>query len=210
MADDWLLGASTSKADAEEVWLEAESANTISSPLRAWSDRADSSGGRYITVDAGNNSTAVPPATGVASYVFTVKGGIYKILGRVITLTNTVDDDSCWIRIQKATTQTKNHSSGWVRWNDIAWGQNWHWDEVHSSDDGNQTVQFTMTAGTYTLEFAYREDGLLLDRLLITNNLNLDQATLPPLPADLNEDRKIDFKDFAKLAGSWLEEQIWP
>ena len=210
MADNWLLGVLTFSANAEEIWLEAESANTISSPLRVWSDRTDASGGQYITVDAGNNSTAAPPDTGVASYVFTVKGGIYKILGRVITLTNTVDDDSCWIRIQKATTQTKNHSSGWVRWNDIAWGQNWHWDEAHSSDDGNQTVRFTMTAGTYTLEFAYREDGLLLDRLLITNNLNLDQATLPPLPADLNEDRRIDFKDFAKLAGSWLEEQLWP
>jgi hypothetical protein len=67
-----------------------------------------------------------------------------------------------------------------------------------------------MAAGTYTLEFAYRQDGVLLDLLLIANDLNLDQATLPPLAADLNEDRKIDLKDFTKLADSWLDELLWP
>jgi len=54
-----------------------------------------------------------------------------------------------------------------VRWNDIELGQDWHWDEVHSSDDGNETLEFTMAPGTYTLEFAYREDGLLLDAIVI-------------------------------------------
>ena len=30
------------------------------------------------------------------------------------------------------------------------------------------------------------------------------------LEADLYEDTKIDFKDFAKLAVWWLDEQLWP
>jgi len=29
-------------------------------------------------------------------------------------------------------------------------------------------VEFTMAPGTYTLEFAYREDGLLLDAIVIS------------------------------------------
>jgi len=31
-----------------------------------------------------------------------------------------------------------------------------------------------------------------------------------PLMADLNADKKVDFKDYAKLADSWLEEISWP
>jgi hypothetical protein len=33
---------------------------------------------------------------------------------------------------------------------------------------GGKTVLFTLPAGTYTLEIAYREDGCLLDALVIT------------------------------------------
>jgi hypothetical protein len=30
------------------------------------------------------------------------------------------------------------------------------------------------------------------------------------IPADLHQDNVINFKDFAKLADSWLEEVLWP
>jgi len=146
----------------------AEAAEAISAPLLIMSDILGTSGGEYITVVTGNNSTSEPPAEGVATYVFTVEGGTYKVLGRVITYNLDSGDDSCWIRIQGAATQTTNHSSGWVRWNDIEWGQDWHWDEVHSSEDGNTEVEWTMAPGTYTLEFAYREDGVLLDAIVIS------------------------------------------
>ena len=29
-------------------------------------------------------------------------------------------------------------------------------------------------------------------------------------PVDLNDDMKIDFKDYAAFAEQWLEEQLWP
>ena len=29
-------------------------------------------------------------------------------------------------------------------------------------------------------------------------------------PVDLNDDMKIDFKDYALLANQWLDEQLWP
>jgi len=166
--DDILLYRSAPAVPSEEIWIEAEAADTISEPLLILSDVPGTSGGEYITVMTGNESTSAPPDEGVATYGFTVEGGTYQILGRVITYNLDTGDDSCWFRIQGATTQTTNHSSGWVRWNDIELGQGWHWDVVHSSDDGNEIVEFTMAPGTYALEFAYREDGLLLDAIVIS------------------------------------------
>ena len=62
--------------------------------------------------------------------------------------------------------------SGWVRWNGINSNVEWHWEDVFSDDDsGNPTVHFTMAAGTYTLEIAYR-DGCRLDAFVITDKLD--------------------------------------
>jgi hypothetical protein len=84
--------------------------------------------------------------------------------GRVMT---SGDTDSFWLRLQGATTQTKSHASGWVRWNGLQDGD-WHWEDVFSSDDGNQIVLFTMKPGTSTLEVAHGEGTSLLDVLMIT------------------------------------------
>ena len=212
MANEWLLDLVTF-SDVAGVWFEAESANTMTDPLQTFSDRADASGGQYIAVEPGNNSTADPPTDGHATYVFYTDVGVYKIIARVVT--PTTSDDSFWFRIQGATTNTNNHSSGWVRWTaiDTQFGTDWHWDEVHSNDDNNQTVHFTLARGTHTLEIAYREDGALLDAFIITDDLNFDQRNLLPrgrLDTDLNADNKIGFKDYAILAGTWLDELLWP
>ncbi len=162
--DDIRLYASAPALAGEEIWLEAEAATTITAPLRVFSTIPGASGNQYIEVEAGNNSADAPPAQGVATYRFTVQGGTYKIHGRVVT---SGDADSFWLRIPGATTQTKNHpASGWVRWNGLQDGD-WHWEDVFSSDDANQTVFFTMKSGTYTLEVAYREETSLLDALVI-------------------------------------------
>ncbi len=206
MAGQWLL-EELIPGGAEEIWLEAESADTMTAPLQVWSDRADASGGQYIEVVPGNSSGSNPPTDGHATYVFTVTGGVYKIIGRLIAPSGS--DDSFWCRIEGATTNTTNHSSGWVRWGVVNSGS-WSWSSVQSMDDDGQTVEFTLAAGTYTLEIAYREDGTLLDRFLITDNLDLVPVTLSPMSADLNEDKTVDFKDYAVLADAWLDEQPWP
>ena len=64
-------------------------------------------------------------------------------------------------------TNTTNHASGWVRFNGIQAGDAWHWDVVHSDDDNQQEVEFTLSAGTHTLEIARREDGTLLDAIAV-------------------------------------------
>jgi hypothetical protein len=35
-------------------------------------------------------------------------------------------------------------------------------------------------------------------------------TSLVSIPADLQQDNVINFKDFAKLADSWLEQILWP
>jgi hypothetical protein len=44
----------------------------------------------------------------------------------------------------------------------------WGWEDVFSSDDDDVTVEFTLEAGTYTLEIRYRENESQLDALMIT------------------------------------------
>jgi hypothetical protein len=151
---------------SEELWLEAEAATTITEPMMIVDDPA-ASGGKYIGTDPSlTNSNNNPPApAGTATYTFTVAGGVYKLQFRV----NIPSGDSLWVRIPGATTQTANHSSGWVMFNGIEPGNFWHWDDVFSDDDpGNPTVQFTMPAGTYTLEIGYREAGAMLDVIVIS------------------------------------------
>lgn len=142
---------------------------------------AEASGSKFISVAGGKNSKIDPPEVGSAEYDFTVAGGVYKIFGRVIIAGG--GDDSFWVRIASAKTNTRNHSSGWVQWNRIDIGDSWHWDAIHSTNDGNTEVEFTLEAGDHTLEIRYLEDSTLLDALIITDDLSVDQTQLP---GDLN------------------------
>jgi hypothetical protein len=141
------------------LYPQAESATTTS-PLQKPADAA-ASGGVAVQVAAGNNSQAAPPATGHGTISFTAPvAGSYKVWGRVTAPTNA--DDSWWVRIDSGT---------WQRWNGIPLGTAYHWDDVHNDLTGGAATIFSLTAGTHTLEFAYREDGTRLDRFLITNDL---------------------------------------
>ena len=172
---------------AEEILLEAEAADSIASPLEVFPDsgydpvknaegKGEPSGGKYIgtTGSASGNNDLI--YTEGAKYDFTVKGGTYKVVARV----SNVDDDSFWMRIKTATTNTKNNSNGWVLWNGIRpQTPDWHWVAVHSSDDNKQIVHFTLSEGKHTIEWLHRENENFLDCFIITDNLELDPNTLP-------------------------------
>ena len=183
------LAASVAGA-AEEIWREAESADKIALPLKIYPDEAidpvkavggqgEPSGGKYIgtTGDIDGNNDLI--YTEGAKYNITVKGGTYKIVARV----SNVEDDSFWMRIPTATTNTKNNSSGWVLWNGIRpETPDWHWVEVHSSDDDKQVVQFTLSAGTHTVEWLHRENENFLDSFVVTDDLQLDPNVVGGVP----------------------------
>jgi hypothetical protein len=151
---------------SEEIWLEAEAADTITAPFQVYTELAGASGGEYIgtTDDVGDSGSNPPFPDGTASYTFTVAGGIYKVSCRIII----PGGDSFWVRIPGTTTQTTNHSSGWVRWSDPPDSEAWYWEDVFSAEDSGDTVLFTMDPGTYTLEIGYREDAALMDTIVIS------------------------------------------
>ena len=155
---------------SEEIWIEAEATASIIAPMQVYDDPT-ASAGKYISTDESvGDSSSNPPADGIATYTFTVQGGIYKVSGR---LKIPGGSNSFWVRIRGATTpaETELHSTGWVRWNDMPDTGNWLWSDVFSNDNvgtDDPTVLFTMPTGTYTMEIARREDGAQLDVIVIS------------------------------------------
>ncbi|MHC4706806.1 MAG: DUF1349 domain-containing protein, partial [Planctomycetota bacterium] len=184
----------------DDVWREAEYPDTMGANWAVATDAA-ASGLKYLTDNGEGSNTGSATPEWVNTYNFEAAGGDYKILARVIAPNGS--DDSLWVRIPTATAQTAEHpdqaGTGWVRYNSIAGGEAWHWDEVHSNDHDNATVIWTLPAGQNVLEIAIREDGTKLDGFVITNDLGLDENTMPdkinPPPIALGpipEDGAID------------------
>jgi hypothetical protein len=168
--DDIRLYQTAPAVVSEEIWIEAEAADTITVPMQIYDDAA-ASGGKYIGTDTtAQGSEDNPPAPdGTASYTFTVDGGTYTLQFRVLT---SLGGNSLWVWITGATTQTENHSSGWVWFDEIGGTEAieaWSWGDVSSStDSGDPEVLWTMEPGVYTLDIAYREPGAALDAIVIT------------------------------------------
>jgi hypothetical protein len=162
--------------------FEAEDADIIGESWRTYHGLT-SSGATHIGSQNGDgdDGDTAPGASWIATYNFFASEGVYKILMRVIAIDG--EDDSCWVRITTATSQTNEDpdqpGTGWVRFNDMEHSNEWLWDEVHSNDHDDAVVNWTLPAGANTLEIAKREDGLLIDAILITDDLALDPTTLP-------------------------------
>jgi len=146
-------------------WFEAES-GAITAPLQVFSDSPTASAGQHIgTEDGIGDENGNPPADGLATYSFTVpEDGVYRLAFRVSI---TGGSNSFWVRIPGMATNTANHASGWVRFNEMPDEDTWHWEHVYSDDDNREVVEFTLTAGAHTLEIARREDGTLLDAIAV-------------------------------------------
>jgi hypothetical protein len=170
---------------ADMVQFEAEAAriqfpfrSTITSPLMIKDDAA-ASGGSYVTVVAGTNSSNTAPDStteGVAKYTFSVATtGTYRIWARVSAPTDA--DDSFWIRM--------GTSGSWIKWNAMTLGSAFHWVAVKPDGASNPST-FSLTAGfDNELQVAYREDGTKLDSFIITNDAAFNPTaalTAPPLP----------------------------
>jgi len=165
--DDILLYRIASEPTLQQVvtWFEAESGD-FALPMERFTADPSASGGQYIGVpDLIGHVTSQPPIDGVATYSFDVpEDGAYRLAFRVLMPRG---GDSFWVRVPGMVTNTANHASGWIRFNQIEYGNTWHWDEVHSSDDNNRIVEFTLAAGTHTLEIARQEAGTLLDTVAL-------------------------------------------
>jgi hypothetical protein len=142
------------------AWLEAE-AMVVVPPFAIKSDPS-ASGGAFVQVLAGGNGTSSPPVSSTGRLSFSLpQSGKYKIWARVVA-PNT-NQDSIWLRVD---------GGSWLSWNNIAPGSGWHWDDVHSAKDKTRPLTFNLVAGPHIIDLAYREGGVRLDRLLVTNALS--------------------------------------
>jgi hypothetical protein len=176
-----LLAAGAAQADT--LWMEAEDldeavgqahATTLTTPMRVV-DRNDASGGSSIEVQNGLDSKTSAPALGRACYTFHIStAGTHRVWGRVIARTDA--DDSFWVRMD---------GGSWIKWNEIALGESWHWDFVHNDTNPTQPSTFSLAAGEHQLCVAYREDDTRLDVLVVTSDASFDPRAAisgPPAP----------------------------
>ncbi|MEQ9825330.1 MAG: family 43 glycosylhydrolase [Puniceicoccaceae bacterium] len=135
------------------LWLEPECGMVGT----LWQSQHDdsASGSAYVEVPNGNSFTAQAPSDEAAHLVFNLQvehAGIYSLWARVIC--PTADDDSFWVRV--------NHGD-WILWNGIApQSAQWTWDQLPQS--------FSLHEGRNTLTLAVREDGILLDKLCLSQS----------------------------------------
>ncbi len=141
-----------------KLWFEAECMNVGSTWEQLKDDEASNQG--YVTTPEGteNTSSASSDTNDQLNVTFNItEPGLYKVWGRVITSNG--NDDSFWVKMDE---------NEWINWNQIPTGNSWHWDDVHDGGQENN-VKFNLTTGKHTLYISFREDGALLDKLLITN-----------------------------------------
>ena len=162
----------------EKIWLEAEAATILGANWKIYDDPTSSGGHHIGSEDGDGDDNSTPPGVEwIASYDFEVAGGTYKLLFRA----QQANSDSFWVRIPTATSQNLEDQllpgTGWVRFDaiDVPRGE-WGWDEVYSElSHGMQVFEvmnYTLPAGAHTLEIAKREDGVFLDAILITNDVD--------------------------------------
>ena len=162
--DDIVLFRLAPSLAPEEIWLEAEAATTLGPSWRRYDDPAASGGQSIGSQDGDGDDNSNPPAAQwVATYNFAVTGGVYRIAARIITSPG----NSFWVRIPGAASPQITRADGWVNTNPMDMGDAWHWDEFHNDDQDDNVVNFTLSAGQHTLEIAKREDGTLLDAIVI-------------------------------------------
>jgi hypothetical protein len=170
--DDIRLYRLAPPVPTDEIYIEAEAAIPLGARWRVYTDPLSSAGGHIGSEDGdGNDNTTAPGAEWLATYNFTVSGGTYTVVLRA----QDIGSDSFWVRISGATSQTHENPDqpgiGWVA-HDIDGPEGaWLWYRAKSFDHDNAVVNWTLPAGTHTLEIAKREDGVLLDAILITSDV---------------------------------------
>ncbi len=149
------------------LYIEAETA-TVVAPMQVLSD-ANASGGQYVGVPEGGGNNS-----GTASITFQVPfSDTYYLWGLVNAPTSS--EDSYIISIDG------DRDRIW----DVLYESHpaeWTWDQFAERGTGAfdapqyDPATFPLSAGSYTLQITNREDGTLIDQILITNDPDFDPS----------------------------------
>ncbi|HPG41414.1 MAG TPA: Ig-like domain-containing protein [bacterium] len=174
-ADDFILNFKTKTPPAPVyLFVEAET-GTLTAPMVLGSDPL-AFGYSFVQIPNGAGNTG----NGAAEIPFSVPANdTYIIWGRIIAPTGS--DDSYFVLLDN------DRERIWDCLYDNSWSPNWKWDMI--SERGTGTFDnpqydpglFTLTAGTHVLKLKQREDGVMLDRILVTNDLSFNPETVTGL-----------------------------
>ncbi|WP_168797499.1 PKD domain-containing protein [Neolewinella litorea] len=135
------------------IWLEAE-CGTVGS-IWAVKKSTAASGGTYVVPTGSNAYNEAPSDVPNNRVRFTFNSPAtskYKLFARINAPTN--GDDSYWVRI---------NGGSWIKWySGITQGGGFTWNRLPGD-------AFQLTAGSNTIDFAYRENGAMLDKLYLTD-----------------------------------------
>jgi hypothetical protein len=171
--DDIAFYKNTPASEQAVSWFEAES-GTRGPTMMLFSDNGGvlgASGGQFIgTEDGSGEDTADVQDDGIATYSFSVnQAGVYKLFIRA----GDFGGNSFWFRIPGSDINTSGNQDypGWVVCNFYISGgtETLGWIPVTDYNDGDQVVEYTLTAGQHTLEIGRREDGAFLDAITIVS-----------------------------------------
>jgi len=165
----------------DTVYLEVESGD-VERPMLIFDDDY-ALGSQFVEVASGNRSTSEPPTSGKVTVEVALSGGTYTLWARAIAQSD--EADSFWVQVDDGTI---------YKWNGIPVTPFWSWAQVHDSDSNNEIVSWVLSEGTHTITIYYREPGVKLDALFISNTAavptlgddqlppNLTELVSPPLP----------------------------
>ncbi len=154
-----------------DFWLEAECAIVGSS----WTLKsgAGSSADEFLLYQGGESAGSAPETSdGWVRYELNVsQPGAYEVFVRSIAPDSS--SDSYWVRANQG---------NWVEFNKVNhpnYPSTFTWSQVEQWVGGDEVspVSFNLEAGTNTIDFAYRESGISMDKIFVT----LDGS----LPADM-------------------------
>jgi hypothetical protein len=166
--DDIGFYKNTPASEQVVSWFEAES-GTRGPTMMLFDDIGGSlgaSGGQFIgTEDGSGQDTTTVQLDGIATYRFSVaQAGVYRLMARV----GDFGGNSFHVRIPGSVFNTTGFQDGWISWNFDS-PDELGWRTLADYNDGNQVVEFTLSAGEHTLEIARREDGAFLDAIAIVS-----------------------------------------
>jgi hypothetical protein len=169
VSTDHALNVVFSETTPVNLWLEAEDGD-LQWPMEIADDEKASAGG-YVWVPEGTGSySSVSDGAGFAEYTVDLpEAGEYVIWGRQVS--NNGASDSFFVSID---------GQPEIVWHTRPGGEDqWTWDAVSIRDAENPDYacdkqRFLLSSGQHTLRISQREDGTKLDKLLITNQTDLD------------------------------------
>ncbi|MEX2582598.1 MAG: M56 family metallopeptidase [Gemmatimonadota bacterium] len=143
-------------AQPAHLVFEAESLD-LSNSFAVGSDPATETS--YIQVlDAAPGSGASPAAFARLRFAAPV-AGLYSIWAR--TLVPDGRSDSIRLRVDQG---------DWIRWYDLPRGPRWTWSPVTDDRRDERLAQVPLEAGSHLLELAPVEPGVMIDRIVLTND----------------------------------------